>query len=168
MMINIVLFEPEIAGNVGNIIRTCAAAGAKLHLIEPFGFIWNEKLIKRTGANHIDDCEYSTYENLEDFFSKNTGEFYFVTRYGKKTHSSFDYSNNDNIYFFFGKESTGLPKELLSDNIENCLRIPMKENIRSLNVSNTVAIVVYESLRQRNFEGLSFKEVIKGEDYLSQ
>ena len=167
-MINVVLFEPEIAGNVGNIMRTCAASGVRLHLIEPFGFLWNDKLIKRTGANHIDDCEHFVYEDLDDFFSKNIGKYYFITRYGKKAHSSFNYSSKENIYFFFGKESTGLPKELLKSNLDNCLRIPMKENIRSLNVSNTVAIIVYEALRQKDYEGLSLKEVIKGEDYLSQ
>ena len=107
-MINIVLYEPEIPQNTGNIMRTCVAVGAKLHLIEPLGFILNDKTIKRCSVNNIDKLEYEVYSNFEDFLSKNEGEFYFFTRYGKKPHTAFDFTDTTkNIYLIFGKESTG-------------------------------------------------------------
>lgn len=166
-MINVVLFEPEIPGNTGNIMRTCAGTGVKLHLIKPLGFSLNDKYIKRSGVNYIEHCDYTVYEDLEDFFSKNKGTYYFFTRYGKKPHDSFDYSNqNENIYLIFGKESTGLPKELLKQNLEHCMRIPMNSNIRALNLSNSVAILIYEVLRQQNYRDLLRVEPFKGEDYL--
>ena len=113
-MLNIVLFEPEIPANTGNIMRTCVAANAKLHLIKPLGFSLEEKYIKRCGAGYIDECDYVLYENIDEFFEKNDGEFYFLTRYGHKPHSSFDYSDKDkNYYFVFGKESSGIPLEIL-------------------------------------------------------
>ena len=113
-MINIVLFEPEIPANTGNIMRTCVATGSKLHLIKPLGFSLEDKYIKRCGVNYIDKCEYTVYENIDDFFQKNEGEFYFLTRYGHKPHSDFDYNDpNKNYYFVFGKESTGIPPHLL-------------------------------------------------------
>ena len=166
-MINVVLFEPEIPGNTGNIMRTCAGTDTKLHLIEPLGFRLDEKSIKRSGVNYIDHCDYTVYENFDDFASKNKGTYYYLTRYGKKPHTSFDYSNKDeNIYFIFGKESTGIPKEILSKDLEHCMRMPMNDNIRALNLSNTVAIMVYEALRQQNYRDLLFTEPFKGEDYL--
>jgi len=168
-MINIVLYQPEIPQNTGNIMRTCAATNAKLHLIKPLGFSLEEKQIKRSAVNYIDKVEYQVYENFEDFLSKNNGEFYFLTRYGKKPHTSFDYSNKDkNIYLFFGKESTGIPKEILKNYLEHCLRIPATDNVRSLNLSNCVAIMVYEVLRQQDYPNLLKTEPFKGEDWLEQ
>ena len=146
-MINIVLFEPEIPQNTGNIMRTCAGTYAKLHLIKPLGFSLNDKYLKRSGVNYIDNCDYQVYEDYDDFLSKNkNGKFYYLTRYGKVPHTSFDYTNKcDNIYFVFGKESTGIPKEILKDNLDKCLRIPTNANIRALNLSNCVAIVLFEA-----------------------
>ncbi len=168
-MINVVLFEPEIPGNTGNIMRTCAGTGTKLHLIKPLGFSLEDKYIKRSGVNYIDHCDYTVYENYEDFLSKNKGTFYFLTRYGKKPHDSFDYSNKDeNIYLVFGKESTGIPKEILKNDLDHCMRIPMNSNIRALNLSNSVAIMLYEVLRQQNYRDLLRTEPFKGEDYLEQ
>lgn len=166
-MINVVLFEPEIPGNTGNIMRTCVATNTTLHLIKPLGFSLDEKYIKRSGVNYIDKCKYFVYENIEDFFSKNKGTFYYLTRYGHKPHSSFNYSNTkENIYFIFGKESTGIPKKLLKDNLDHCMRMPMTDNVRALNLSNTVAIMVYEALRQQNYRDLLFDEPHKGDHFL--
>ena len=166
-MINIVLYEPEIPQNTGNIMRTCVATGSKLHLIKPLGFSLDEKSIKRSGANYIDKLDYKVYEDYEDFKSKNIGTYYFFTRYGKKTHSDFDYSNkNENIYLIFGKESSGIDKKILKDNLDHCMRIPMTEDVRSLNLSNCAAIVVYEVLRQQNYNDLIRHEVQKGENFL--
>ena len=166
-MNNIVLFEPEIPQNTGNIMRTCVATNSRLHLIKPLGFSLDEKYIKRSGVNYIDKCKYFVYENIEDFFSKNKGTFYYLTRYGHKPHSSFDYSNTkENIYFIFGKESTGIPKKLLKDNLDHCMRMPMTDNVRALNLSNTVAIMIYEALRQQNYRDLLFDEPHKGDHFL--
>ena len=166
-MINVVLYEPEIPGNTGNIMRTCAATNTKLHLIKPLGFSLDESYIKRSGANYIDNCDYTVYENWNDFISKNNGTYYYLTRYGKKTHTSFDYSNSDeNIYLIFGKESSGIPLEILKDDLEHCLRIPMSDKVRSLNLSNCAAIMIYEALRQQNYNDLLRKEPFKGENYI--
>ncbi len=168
-MINVVLFEPEIPGNTGNIMRTCAGTGVKLHLIEPLGFRLDEKSIKRSGVNYIEHCDYKVYKNFDDFKSQNEGTYYYLTRYGKKPHTSFDYSNKDeNIYIIFGKESTGIPKEILSKDLDHCMRMPMNDNIRALNLSNTVAIMVYEVLRQQNYRDLLFTDPFKGSDYLEK
>lgn len=168
-MLNVVLFEPEIPQNTGNIMRTCAATKTKLHLIKPLGFSLDEKVIKRSGANYINECDYTVYENWDDFLSKNDGEFYFLTRYGRRPHSSFDYSDGSkNIYLVFGKESTGIPKEILKNHLDTCLRVPMSDKVRALNLSNTVAIMVYEVLRQQNYPGLLFEEPFKGADYLER
>ena len=166
-MINVVLFEPEIPGNTGNIMRTCVATDTYLHLIKPLGFSIDDKNLKRSGVNYIDKLKYSVYENFEEFKEKNKGTYYYFTRYGHKPHTSFDYSNKDEeIYLIFGKESTGIPKEILRPNIERCMRIPMTDNVRALNVSNACAIVVYEVLRQRNYEGLLFDEPHKDKDFI--
>lgn len=166
-MINIVLFEPEIPGNTGNIMRTCVATGTRLHLIEPLGFQINDKTIRRAGVNYIDKLEYTIYENFDDFLSKNQGEFYFFTRYGKVPHTEFDYSDsNKNIYLIFGKESTGIPKSILKNYLDRCIRIPTTSNVRALNLSNCAAIAVYEVLRQQNYPNLSRTEPHKGEDWL--
>ena len=168
-MINIVLYEPEIPQNTGNIMRTCAGTGAKLHLIEPMGFKINDKTVKRSGVNYIEHCDYTIYEDWEDFKSKNDGEFYYLTRYGRKPHTSFDYSDTSkNIYLVFGKESTGIPKEILQKDLDHCLRIPMNSNIRALNVSNSVAIMLFEVLRQQNYPNLLKEEPFKGADYLEK
>ena len=166
-MLNVVLYEPEIPGNTGNIMRTCVATNTKLHLIKPLGFSLDEKYIKRSGVNYIDNCNYTVYENIEDFFSKNEGTYYFLTRYGKKPHTSFDYSDiNENIYFIFGKESTGIPPKILKPYLDNCMRMPMTDKVRSLNLSNTVAIMVYEALRQQKYRELLFLEPHKSEDFI--
>lgn len=168
-MINVVLYEPEIPQNTGNIMRTCAGTNVKLHLIKPLGFSLDEKHIKRSGVNYIDHCDYTVYENFDDFLSKNKGDYYFLTRYGTKTHTEFDFSNkNTNIYLIFGKESTGIPKELLKDHLDHCMRIPMNENIRALNVSNSVAIMIYEVLRQQDYNDLLKYDKFKGKDYLNK
>ena len=168
-MINIVLYEPEIPGNTGNIMRTCAATNTKLHLIEPLGFSLDEKYIKRSAVNYLEFCDYKVYKNFDDFKETNKGTYYYLTRYGKKPHTSFDYSDpNENIYFIFGKESTGIPKEILKNDLERCMRIPMNEHVRALNLSNSVAVMTYEALRQQNYPNLSFAEPFKGEDYLEK
>lgn len=169
-MINIVLYEPEIPQNTGNIMRTCAGTYAKLHLIKPLGFSLDDRYLKRSGVNYIEHCDYQVYEDYEDFLSKNSdGDFYYLTRYGKKVHSSFDFSNKDkNIYLVFGKESTGIPKEILSNHLDRCLRIPTNGNIRALNLSNCVALVLFEALRQQDYPNLSKVEIIKGEDFLEK
>ena len=166
-MINIVLFEPEIPGNTGNIMRTCVATNSKLHLIKPLGFSLEDKYIKRSGVNYIDKCDYTVYENINEFFEKNIGEYYFLTRYGHKTGDSFDYSDSSkNIYFIFGKESTGIPKEILKPHIDRCIRIPMTDNVRALNLSNTVAIMTYEALRQQNYNDLLRDEPHKSKTFI--
>ena len=171
-MINVVLFEPEIPVNTGNIMRTCVATHTKLHLIEPLGFSMEEKYIRRSGVNYIDNCEYEIYKNWDDFLSKNEGSFYYYTRYGHKPHSDFKYDDesNDNkdIYLVFGKESTGIPKKILHDKIDRCARIPMTDKVRALNLSNCVALVLYEALRQRDYEDLLRDEPHKGNDFLER
>lgn len=166
-MINIVLFEPEIPQNTGNIMRTCAGTGTRLHLIKPLGFSLSDRYLKRSGVNYLEFCDYTVYEDYEDFLSKNEGEFYYLTRYGKKPHSDFDFTDiSKDIYLVFGKESTGIPKEILKEHLDRCLRIPTNSNIRALNLSNCVALVLFEVLRQQDYPNLSKVETIKGEDFL--
>lgn len=169
-MNNIVLYQPEIPQNTGNIMRTCVATNTKLHLIKPLGFILDDKYLKRSSANYMDKLNYEVYENFEDFKSKNKGTFYYFTRYGKKPHTSFNYENktNEELYFIFGKESDGIPKEILKDDLEHCMRIPMTKDVRALNLSNCAAIVIYEVLRQQNYNDLLKTEPHKGEDYLER
>jgi len=167
MPINIVLYQPEIPQNTGNIIRTCIGVDAKLHLIKPLGFDLDKKNVRRSAANYIEEVDMTVYENWDEFLEKNDGTIYFITRYGKKPHSTFDYSNqNENIYFVFGKESAGVPKEILKGDFDKCLRLPMTEKIRSLNLSNCVAIVAYEALRQQDYPNLAKTEPFKGENYI--
>ena len=166
-MLNIVLYEPEIPTNTGNIMRTCVATDTRLHLIEPLGFSLDEKSIKRSGVNYIDKLEYYVYKNWDDFKSKNKGTYYYFTRYGKKPHTSFDYSNKDEeIYLIFGKESTGIPRDILSQDLDHCMRIPMTSNVRSLNLSNCCAIVLYEVLRQQDYRDLLRTEPHKSENFI--
>jgi len=167
-MINIVLYEPEIPENTGNIMRTCAATNAKLHLIRPLGFVLSSNTIKRSGVNYIDKVDYTLYDDFDDFISKNDGEYYFFTRYGKKAHSEFNFSDkNKNIFLIFGKESTGIPKEILRKHLDRCIRIPCSDNVRCLNVANSVAIALYEVMRQQNYPDLIRHEPFKGEDWLT-
>ena len=166
-MNNIVLFEPEIPQNTGNIMRTCVATDTKLHLIKPLGFVIDDAHLKRSGVNYIDKLEYTIYENWEDFKSKNPGVYYYFTRYGHKPHTSFDYSDQEkDIYLIFGKESTGIPRELLKDHLDRCMRIPMTKNVRALNLSNCCAIVLYEVLRQQNYRDLLFEEPHKDKNFI--
>lgn len=168
-MNNIVLYQPEIPQNTGNIMRTCVATNTKLHLIKPLGFKVDDASLKRSGVNYIDKLDWEVYENWEEFKSKNEGAYYYFTRYGHKPHTSFDYNKKDeNLYFIFGKESTGIPKEILKEDLEHCMRIPMTDNVRALNVSNSVAIVIYEALRQQDYNDLLMEEPHKGKDFLER
>lgn len=153
VMFNIVLVEPEIPQNTGNIARTCAATGASLHLVEPLGFKIDDKQLKRAGLDywHLLDIHY--YKNIDDFWQKNqNGNFYYMTTKANKTYADITYTDGD--YFLFGKETKGLPEEMLIKNPERCARIPMRDGARSLNLSNSVAIAVFEALRQTDFIGL--------------
>lgn len=166
-MINIVLHEPLIPQNTGNIMRTCVAANAKLHLIEPLGFKIDDKTVKRCGVNYIDKLDYTIYHNFDDFLNQNQGEFYFFTRYGKKPHTAFDFHDSTkNIYLIFGKETTGIPKKILRNYLDRCIRIPTSSNVRVLNLSNCVAIATYEVLRQQEYPCLERVEPHKGENWL--
>lgn len=152
--LNIVLLEPEIPQNTGNIARTCAATGASLHMIKPFGFKIDDAKLKRAGMDYWYHLDIHYYENLDDFFEKNPNvDFYCFTKKATKRYTDVIY--DDNVFLIFGCESCGLPEEILAKYPERCLRIPMREGLRSLNQSNSVAIAVYEALRQQNFDGLS-------------
>lgn len=167
--INLVLYQPEIPQNTGNIMRTCLATNTILHLIEPLGFSLDEKDVIRSGANYIAEVDYRRYHDWNEFLSKNQGEMYFLSRYGLASIHSVDVrETTKNYYFVLGKESTGIPKEILQENVERCIRLPMTDKVRSLNVSNVAAIIIYESLRQQNFIGLSEHEPekFKGKNYL--
>ncbi|MBQ4602719.1 MAG: tRNA (uridine(34)/cytosine(34)/5-carboxymethylaminomethyluridine(34)-2'-O)-methyltransferase TrmL [Clostridia bacterium] len=151
--INIVLIEPEIPQNTGNIARTCAATGASLHLVEPMGFKVDDRKLKRAGLDYWHELDITYYKDINDFFEKNKGEeFYYFTTKAPQCYSDVKYP--ERVFLVFGKETKGLPEELLYNNRERCVRMPMRENLRSLNLSNTVAIAVYEAFRQRGFEGL--------------
>ena len=166
-MINVVLYEPEIPQNTGNIIRTCMAFNMRLHLIEPLGFSFNDKYLKRSHMDYINECDLTIYKNYDDFKDKNKkGQFVYFTRYGLNTFDKCVFEKDNDIYLLFGKESTGIPKSILKDNLDRAYRLPMKGDARSLNLSNCVAIGAYETLRQVGFDGLSKTEVIKGADWL--
>jgi tRNA (cytidine/uridine-2'-O-)-methyltransferase len=168
-MIHIVLFEPEIPQNTGNIIRTCMAFDMKLHLIEPLGFYMDEKHLRRAGMDYIRDTDFTLWPDWKTFTENNQGVYFYSTRYGHKAPSDFDFQKiTKDIYLIFGKESTGIPKEILRNDLPHCMRIPMVPSARSLNLSNCVAIVAYEVLSQRNYENLSGEEVIKGSDWLER
>ena len=153
-MLNIVLLEPEIPANTGNIGRTCVAAGARLHLIEPMGFQINEKQIRRAGLDYWKQLDYIIYDSYTDFLEKNQGaKVYMATT--KAKHSYTEISYEEDCYIMFGKESAGIPEELLVENEENTVRIPMFGDIRSLNLGNSVAIILYEALRQHDFHNLN-------------
>lgn len=169
-MVGIILYRPEKPGNVGNIIRTCMASEAKLYIIGPLTFSLTEKELQRAGMDYIKESDFVIYKDydefLKDFSDKN---IFYVTRYSNKVYSSFDYSNiEEDIYFMFGRESTGIPHDILRENFGKTCRIPMTISARSLNLSNCVALVLYECLRQRKFYGLATYETIKGEDFLEE
>lgn len=157
MKINVVLVEPEIPQNTGNIARTCAATGCKLHLVHPLGFDISEKQVKRAGLDYWDKVDIEEHESLAKFLEKYpsaTNNMYFLTTKGQKCYSDVDYSKFDEVFILFGKETKGLPEDLLQKYMNKDIRIPMRETLRSLNLSNSVAIIVYEILRQVNFDGL--------------
>ena len=152
--IHIVLHEPEIPQNTGNIARTCAATGASLHLIRPMGFEVDDKKLKRAGLDYWDKLDITYYDGLDDFNAKHPdAKIYYFTTKGRHLYTKVDYPNE--VYIMFGKESVGLPEELLLKHPDEAVRLPMRQNLRSLNLSNTVAIAVYEILRQHDFEGLA-------------
>jgi tRNA (cytidine/uridine-2'-O-)-methyltransferase len=156
MGVHVVLYQPEIPANTGNIARTCAATDTTLHLIRPLGFSTDDKMLKRAGLDYWEFVNIVYYDSIEEFFEKNEGgEFFYLTKHGKQPHTTFDYSKMEKDYFFlFGRETTGLPDEVIEQNMDRCLRIPMNDNVRSLNLSNTAAILIYEALRQQNYPGL--------------
>ena len=151
--LNIVLVEPQIPQNTGNIARTCAATGARLHLVEPMGFRVDDKKLKRAGLDYWHLLDITYYEDLDDFFEKNRGgSFFYFTTKGRHVHSDMTYP--DNCYLVFGREDAGLPEELLNENEKSCVRLPMRSEARSLNLSNTVAVGVFEVLRQWGYPEL--------------
>ena len=154
--LNVVLFEPEIPQNTGNIGRTCVATGSRLHLIEPLGFSISEKALKRAGMDYWKDLDVTTYTDYEDFLAKNPGaKIYMASTKAPNLYTEVDYEPD--CYIMFGKESGGIPEEILLENQENAIRIPMLDNIRSLNLSYSVAIVVYEALRHNNFDHMQLE-----------
>ena len=170
-MFHIVLYEPEIPQNTGNIMRTCVAIGAKLHLIEPLGFKIDEARLRRSALDYYEHLDYVLYKNFDDFASKNPGTYLFLTRYGKKNYADINYKEiKEPMYLIFGKESTGVDRKLLAKHLDNCYRIPTTDKVRSLNLSNAVAIVAYEALRQFDYFDLiqTEPETHKGKDFLDQ
>ena len=157
MKLNVVLVEPEIPQNTGNIARTCAATGAKLHLVHPLGFNISEKAVKRAGLDYWDKLEIEEHESLEKFLEKYKPEennMFFVTTKGKHVYSEPNYKEMDEVFVLFGKETKGLPEDVLLKYLDKTIRIPMRPTLRSLNLSNSVSIVVYDIFRQKDFEGL--------------
>lgn len=151
---NIILLEPEIPANTGNIGRTCVATGTRLHLIEPLGFRLNEKQIKRAGLDYWDDLDLFVYSNYDEFLEKNNyPKIYMATTKAVKAYTDVRYEPD--CYIMFGKESSGIPEEMLLDKREDCIRIPMVGDIRSLNLGNSAAIILYEALRQNDFTGMN-------------
>ena len=153
MSINIVLVEPEIPANTGNIARTCAVTGAQLHLVEPLGFSISDKQVKRAGLDYWPHLNVQVHKSLDEFFKNTNGKYYYCSTKAKKYYT--DAAYEDGCYLLFGKETKGLPEPLIFENLQNAIKIPMRNGLRSLNLSNAVSIIVYEALRQRNFEGLS-------------
>lgn len=161
---NIVLFEPEIALNTGNIGRTCTATDTKLHLIEPLGFKLNEKAIKRAGMDYWDKLDVTVYCDYQDFLERNPGaNIYYATTKAPNVYT--DVSYEPDCYIMFGKESGGIPEEILVEHQEKCVRIPMWGDIRSLNLANSVSIVLYEALRQNGFEKMNMKGHLRNYDW---
>lgn len=154
---HIVLFQPEIPANTGNIARTCLATDTALHLIRPLGFSTDDKMLRRSGLDYWHDVDIHYYDSIKELYEKfPEGFFYYIENFGTKHYSDYDFSNTDqDLLFVFGRESTGIPKDLLVGKEDQCLRIHMTDKVRSLNLSNTAAIIIYEALRQQRFDGLS-------------
>ena len=171
-MNHIVLFEPEIPQNTGNIMRTSIATNSTLHLIKPFGFSLDDKELKRASVNYAHDFSYFIYDSFNEFMEKNPdGVYVFLTRYGYKRPDELDYSDTSKDYYFIlGKESTGIPYDILKEHLDTCVRFPMSEKVRALNVSNTACAIIYEALRQQNYPNLSLyePESLKGKDFLKK
>ena len=167
-MLHIVLYRPEKPQNTGNIMRTCVAIHATLHVIGPITFSIDNKDLKRVGMDYIDDLKMNYYSSYEEFVKQNTAaDIYYVTRYARTVYSSYDLSNSLNdVYLMFGRESTGIPHEILKEHQDKLMRIPMVPEARSLNLSNCVALVAYEVLKQQGFPNLATEEAIKGPDFL--
>ena len=167
-MLHIVLYRPEKPQNTGNIMRTCVAIHATLHVIGPITFSIDNKDLKRVGMDYIDDLKMNYYSSYEEFVKQNpAADIYYVTRYARTVYSSYDLSNSLNdIYLMFGRESTGIPHEILKEHQDKLMRIPMVPEARSLNLSNCVALVAYEVLKQQGFPNLATEEAIKGPDFL--
>ena len=167
MSLNIVLYQPSIIENVGNICRTCLGFNMKLHMIRPYGFIWNKSKLNRSSTNHMTDIEIIHYDDWEEFITKTRTEnskYYYYTRYGNKTPSDFKYNlNNEDIYLVFGNEHYGIDKQILKDNLNTCVRIPMSNQLICLNISNSVAIASYEVMKQNNYKDLSLEEAFNKE-----
>lgn len=156
MALHVVLYQPEIPANTGNIARSCAATNTTLHLIRPLGFSTDDKMLKRAGLDYWEFVNVAFHDSLDELFEKYPdGEFFYLTKFGEQPHTAFDYSDAEKDYFFiFGRETTGLPKDVIKANMDRCLRIPMTDDVRSLNLSNTAAILIYEVLRQQNYPSL--------------
>ena len=167
-MLGIILYRPEKPANLGNIMRTCVATATKLFIIGPLSFELDDKSLKRAGMDYISELDFKYYKDYDefllDFGNKN---IFYVTRYSKNVYTLMNYKDiASETYFMFGRESTGIPHDILRKNIEKTVRIPMTPSARSLNLSNSVAIILYEALRQQNFHGLATREEIKGNDFL--
>lgn len=169
--LNIVLYEPLIPQNTGNILRTCVAIGARLHLIEPLGFKLDNKELKRSGLDYFKHSDYIIYPDFDNFIDRNEGNFFFFSRYGLKTYNEIEYQKlKGNIYLIFGKETTGIDKKILANNLDKTYRIPTLKDVRSLNLSNCVALVSYNMLERLDFLDLEKyePEEYKGKDFLKQ
>ena len=172
--VNVILFQPEIPGNTGNIMRTCVGFNVKLHLIRPFGFKMDDAHLRRAHLDYFDDLEYVEYDNFEDFLKKNDNpEIYYLTRYGHKSPDEIDYSKyekeeNKKLYFMFGRESTGIPYDILHNNLDHCFRIPTTDKIRSLNLSNCVAMILMYAESKLGYRNLIKHEPdkFKGEFFI--
>ncbi|MGX6978095.1 tRNA (uridine(34)/cytosine(34)/5-carboxymethylaminomethyluridine(34)-2'-O)-methyltransferase TrmL [Vagococcus elongatus] len=167
---HIVLFEPQIPANTGNIARTCAATNAPLHLIEPLGFSTDDKHLKRAGLDYWHDVNIFYHESLPDFLkTAQKGQLHLITKFARKTYAEVQYNDEQDHYFIFGKETTGLPESFMREYEKDCLRIPMNdEHVRSLNLSNTVALVLYEALRQQDFPQLELTHVYENDKLSSE
>ncbi len=171
-MLHIVLYEPLIPQNTGNIMRTCVGIDAKLHLIEPLGFSLEDKYLKRSHLDYFDNLNFEVHKDFNEFLSKNKGPCFFLTRYGKHVYTEINFKEyrDKDVYLIFGKETTGVDRHLLKENLDKTFRIPTNDKVRSLNLSNTVALVAYEYLRQLDFPGLSKEEpeTLKGKHFLEE
>ena len=156
MAIHVVMFQPEIPANTGNVSRTCAATNSVLHLIRPLGFSTDDKMLKRAGLDYWQFVDVRYHDSLEELWEKHPdGQFFYITKYGEQYPSDLDVSDVDGDYFFvFGRETKGLPMEVIENNLDRCIRLPQSNLVRSLNVSNTAAIIVYEALRHQGYAGL--------------